>query len=829
MRNYTHFLAGLILLLPAFNGLFAQQSPGEWLPYPHGDQFTPHHQVIAYYQYIDAESDRVQLVQYGTTNEGRPLYLAFVSTPENLARLEEIRTDHLKRAGLLSGSPASSREMAIVWLSFGVHGNEAGATESGMAVIHALASATGDLASYLSNTLVIIDPSLNPDGYDRYVNWYRQKAPFTPDPQSFSWEHNEPWPAGRVNHYLFDLNRDWAWATQAETRQRLTWYRQWMPHVHADFHEQYPNDPYYFAPAAEPIHPLVTPWQRDFQTQVGRNHTRYFDREGWLYFTREWFDLLYPSYGDTYPSFNGSVGMTYEQAGHGRSGRAYLLDNGDTLTLADRIAHHGATALSTVEMASRYAPDLVRELRAYFEKAESNPTGQYQSYILSASNHTDRLRSLCELLDLHGIRYERLGKKRTAEAYDYSTGELTNVDFSENDLLIRANQPMGNLVQALFEPEPLRSDSLTYDITAWALPYAYGLQGYALSAQWEGQPFSFPEQVAIYRPVESHYAYLLPWSSLQDARFLARVLQEGVVVRRATKPFVLEGTSFKPGDLVITRGDNRKNPDFDAIVQQAADETGRMPFFAKTGFSDSGPDLGSANMRILQAPRILLVAGEMTSENNVGEIWYYFEQVVQYPVSLVNLADLSQAPLHDYDLILLPDGQYSFDKGMASRLEDWLAAGGRIVAIGSAINALLRTEKFHIETKEETPPAPPEQYGDLERHLLSYYIPGAVIRVDMDPTHPLAYGIGEHYFSLKTSAAAYKKFDGGQNVGSLSENLFIQGFVGYEANRQIQNSLIFGVEQKGAGAVIYLADNPLFRCFWETGQFLFANAVFQVR
>jgi len=327
----------------------------------------------------------VKLQQYCEPNVGRPLLLTSVSSADNIRNLEQIRMNNLRLANLSKDRMAAVEENApaIVWLSYNVHGNETSSSEAALMTIWALVDPSNTRTKeWLKNTVVIIDPCINPDGRDRYVNWFNSVVGKTANPLIFSREHREPWPGGRTNHYNFDLNRDWAWQTQIESRQRIAQYNLWMPHVHVDYHEQGLNSPYYFAPAVQPYHEVITPFQVDFQVTIGKNNAKYFDQNGWLYFTKEVFDLYYPSYGDTYPTYNGAVGMTYEQGGGGAGGAAVQNDEGDTLTLMDRATHHFTTSLSTIEMSSINAGKLVKEFRKYFNEAVSSGVGEYKSYVI---------------------------------------------------------------------------------------------------------------------------------------------------------------------------------------------------------------------------------------------------------------------------------------------------------------------------------------------------------------------------------------------------------------------------------------------------------------
>ena len=815
MKN-TLLLASILCTSLLFSQ--ALTSPSEFLGYELGTHFTPHHRVVDYFEYLaGAASGEMTLTQYGQTYEGRPLLLAFLSSAANMQNLDRIRTSHLE-----STSGKSTAETAIVWLSYNVHGNESVSTEAAMQTIFDLLSSK---KQYLENTVVIMDPCINPDGRDRYVNWYRQfkNSPYQLDPNSK--EHHEGWWNGRSNHYMFDLNRDWAWLTQTESRHRLKQYNAWLPHIHVDFHEQGVDDPYYFAPAAEPFHEVITPFQREFQVTLGRNHARYFDRQGWLYFTKEVFDLFYPSYGDTYPTYNGAIGMTYEQGGSGRAGLGILTGIGDTLTLKDRIAHHYTTGMSTVEVASANAHRLNEEFRKYYSAREF----QYQNYILKGNR--DHLDALSKLLDAHEIRYGA-GTGNSVKGFSYREEKNGNMMADTASLVISTDQVKGNLVKVLFEPNARLSDSLTYDITAWSLPYAYGLE--ALATENSVQTGPYRRQVASPgTTLPEAYAYLSDWNSMEDARFLASILGKGIRVRRANKPFVLDGVSHDRGTLIILRADNRNLPDFLPGLTQAAREHHKILLPTETGFVEEGKDFGSESVQLIQPPKVALLGGEPTNTLDFGEVWHFFEQQLHYPVTVLHTDYLDQVPLDEYDVLILPGGSYTefYTEEMLSGLKAWVAEGGKLIAMEQAIKGLGSEKGFKIRERETVTDSSEYEIAPHEsvfREAMKNEITGAIFRTSVDPTHPLAFGYGNTYYTLKLGTARYEYLEGGTVAYIEKSGTPVAGFAGSEALKNRDHTLIFGMENHGAGQVIYLADNPLFRGFWENGKLFFANALFMV-
>ncbi len=812
------------------------QSPSQFLGYELGTQFTRVADVINYFEYVAQNSAMVQYKTYGKTNERRLLTYAVISSEENINNLETIRKNNLKNAGILPGN--AQPETAIVWLSYNVHGNEASSTEAAMNTLYKLIT---EKKEWLQNTVVIIDPCVNPDGRDRYVNWYNQVKATPYNINQDATEHHEPWPGGRPNHYLFDLNRDWLWATQVESQQRIVIYNQWMPHIHVDFHEQGINEPYYFAPAAEPFHEIITPWQREFQTQIGKNNAKYFDKNGWLYFTRERFDLLYPSYGDTYPTFMGAIGMTYEQAGHGRSGLGIKTDEGYVLTLKDRVAHHTTAGLSTVEMGHKNAKRINKEFNTFFH----NHNFKYKSYILEGN--TDKIKALTKLLDRHQIKYGFLSNKKVS-GYNFLTQNNSTVNVT-NALVVSTNQPKGKMVKVMFEPNAKLSDPLTYDITSWSIPYAYGLETIAstsLVPAMDANPFSFSPNT-IQQDVAG---YIAKWNSLQDAAFLSDLLQNNIRVRFTEKDLRFNGKHFEKGSLVITQSDNKTNPDFDQTITKIANSHQRNLYASPTGFSDNRTDFGSPDIKLVNKQRIAVLKGKGVSSLSYGAIWHFFENQLKYPVTSIDTDYFSGINLNNYDVVVLPEGGYKelLDNYTFKKVKSWVQKGGKIIAIGSAIRYFKNVEELSLTTnsnKEETSQKKDDYsqgtdnqdnnndllipYDQRERSSIKDFITGSIYKISIDNTHPLAFGYDKTYYSLKLGNTSYSFLQKGYNVGYIKGNaVSVSGFSGKDAKEGLKNSLVFGEERLGKGSIIYLVDNVLFRSFWENGKLFFVNALFFV-
>ena len=807
--------------------LFAQadlSSPDQFLPTKYGKEFTPYHLVVDYFQHIAAQSDKVIYQPYGYTTEKRKLGIAIISSPKNIQNLEQIRLNNLKITGLVDGKPDLDLAKAIVWINFGVHGNEAGTTETSMTLLYQLASTHFNL----DDVVVIINPSLNPDGFDRYVNWNRSVIHEVLMPDVLSREHHEPWPNGRTNHFYFDLNRDWSWATQKETQQLLEIYHQWMPHVVTDLHEQRPNSGYYFAPATQPFHEYISAFQEEFQTTIGQANAHVFDKKGWLYFTKEIFDLFYPGYGDTYPMFNGAIGMTYEQAGNNTAGIGLRQEIGDTLLIQDRIDHHAIAAMTTIQTAGKNRTPLIKAFRQYFNRSRKGKNNTYSAYVIKKSDNPYVLQKLTELLDRHFIKYKTVKKTSKAHGFSYQSHRDTDFSYEQGDLVIPTKQPMGVLAQVLIEPTSILSDSITYDITAWALPYAFGLEAYATSA-------TLPALTAFAKNKQNPdistgaYAWVTEWNGANSAAFLAELLQKNIQVRYSTKPFSISGKTFGRGSLLVTQADNKnKKGSITKILAKAAKDHWVQIHSLTTGLTTSGPDIGSLSMKLIKKPKIAVVYDDQVNAYQYGEFWHFLDHELKQPFVALSLKDFESASVWEFNTLILVDGNYKFQKFKTKKyIQSWVKSGGKLILVGSACTAF-NEDDLKLELSPDEMHFSDQSFKDYinPSYALNSAVPGGIIEVLIDPTHPLGYGYSKRTFSLKNNELSFALLSNGHNVGRTASQPKVIGYFGKNFLSHFGNNMIFGQRELGDGQVIYLSHSPIFRGFWEDGKLMVANALF---
>jgi hypothetical protein len=866
---------GAALPLPSLSA--EVPNPAAVLGGPLGARFHRHAELLAYLERLAAASPRVSLERYGETYEGRPLVLLAISDPANIEQLESLRRRHLARLspdGRLEVPPAAGAaadDPVVVWLGYGVHGNESSSAEAALGLAYVLAAADDPAwQQRLRNVIVLVDPLSNPDGRDRYVTGYQQRRGALPDPSPEAFEHGEPWPGGRYNHYLFDLNRDWAWATQAETRARLAAFRRWEPQVHVDLHEMGSGSTYFFPPPADPIHPAISPRVVEWLEVFGRSNAAAFDALGWLFYKAQRYDLFYPAYGDSYPSLGGAVGMTYEMAGGGRAGLVIEREGDTPLRLADRVARHLVTSLATVEAAADNRRELLADFRALRRSAATAPNAE--RFLWRADQ--PEAEALAALLASHGITVQRLSAPATVTVRPLTADAGEQRSFEAGALVVSTAQPLGALAATLLEGDAdlgrefverqraLMLDEREpefYDVTAWSLPMAFNLEVWqAASPAFDVAPGSPPASLPL-RPWsfspspamrgEGRVGFLMPPQGLAGYRFAAALHRAGIRYRLALSDLTLRGEELPAGTLFIPRGGNT-----DALAQQLAElaaQTGVHLSGAETSYSDRGLSLGSDEMVPVRPAVVGLVTGDGVSPTAAGALWHLFDETVGLDHRLVELDGLEER-LAELDVLVLPEG-YGYggrlgDEAVAA-LGRWVEAGGTLVAIGSAADWLREVELSSVESWQPPSDAPQEssaesapampaagRTGETASSASSgrnplrdqpVDLPGAVLRSRLRTSHPLAAGLLSAPPVLYRGSRVWlpaEAADGNVLVVD-QERPVAAGLVWEEVEPRLAGSLLVGVERRGGGRVIVFAQDPAFRGFWRGTMPLLLNAV----
>jgi hypothetical protein len=797
----------------------------------------------------------VAIERYGTTYEGRPMVLLAISSEATIARLDEARREHLRLAdprGLADSERAElvGRLPVVVQLSYGVHGNESSSAEAAMAAAHLFAAAEGERWDRLrEGAIILIDPLANPDGRDRYVSGYQQLVGSRPDPWPGAVEHAEPWPGGRQNHYLIDLNRDWSWATQQETRHRIGVLRAWEPQVHVDYHEMYSQASYFFPPPADPVHPLLDARTVGWLDTFGRANAEAFEARGWPYFKSETFDLFYPGYGDSYPTFRGAVGMTYEMAGHGRAGLALTLADGSELTLADRVERHFTTSVATVETAVAHRRELLRDFAQVRAEAAAGPGS-----LFFWSADAPEARAMADLLTVHGVEVGRLGQDTRVTARAVTTGTDDDAGrprtFMAGTWVVDTAQPLGSLARTLLERSPELGDEFLdrqrerlergtgtefYDITAWSLPLAFNVPAWRVDqappvVRQRIEPATLdPATPASLPPAE--VGYLVPPHGLAGFRFAAQLARRDIDHRVTTAELTLAGRTYPAGTLFVPRHGNGGNgDDLATVLAGAAAAAGGVEVVAiDSAYTTRGVSLGSSRVPAVLPPTVGLVWGEGASPTSLGALWHLFDQEVDLPHHRIDADRLARTDLGHFDVLVLADGRWGrqLDEAAQEDLAEWVEDGGVLVAIGDAYDWLAEAELTSFETWQ--PPDASESLDDPSPLAgRPVPVPGGVVATELSPEHPLAIGLPSPPPTLVTGARVLvASGDPSRDVLTVAmDDPVIAGVVWPEAADRLAGSLLVGMEPRGRGVVVLFAQEPDFRLFWRGTAPLFLNAVF---
>lgn len=847
------------------------------------EKITLHHEAERYIHALAKASPRIELIKYAESWEGRPLYYLIVASEKNLGRVAEIKQAMQKLADTRNPTATQADELinnmpAIVWLTYGVHGNEISSTDAALLMAYHLAAAQNDSVSQkiLAQGVVLIDPMQNPDGRDRYVNYLRQIQGRWPDENQLSAEHNELWPSGRVNHYLFDMNRDWFANTQPETQGRTRSFLEWHPQVFVDLHEMGSGQTYYFAPPADPKNPNMTTQQADWLTRFGRNNAKWFDRFRFDYFTREIFDSFYPGYGEGWPIFQGAIGMTYEQAG--ADGLVIQRDDETLLRYRDAVHHHFIASLSTAEMAANNRAELLRYFYNYRRTAiEEGSRELVKEYIIALGSDPNRALKLAALLMQQGIEVKRAEAPFTnSRVRDYFEGRLASKNFPAGTFVVPLAQPAKRLLKTLMDRQTNMDQAFIeeqlqrrkkrlpdefYDVTGWSLPLLYNVECYAAEVPSTGNLSTLKTPPVAQGQVHggpAHLAYLLAWGKNTAAAALADLLRQNVRVHTSDKEFTLEGRKFPRGSLIIKTKDNPD--DLFARMQKLAAVHGVDVYATDNSWVSEGVNFGSNHVQFIRKPKVAMAYNMPTSPLSAGWTRYVLEQMYGYPVTVINTWQIGAADLNKFNVLILPGGSgfwgggYStiLNENTVQRLKTWISGGGTLITFGDATRWLTQEKvdllatsrelkngkperKAGKDEKDEAPPTTASGAYDLEKAIqpkeeLPEYTPGALLRLQLEPAHWLSAGYDDgRAIAMVESRNIYTPLtlDKGVNVGVyLAEDKVVaSGFTWETSRKQIANKAYLMYQRLGRGHVIAFAEDPNYRAFMDGLNLLFMNAV----
>ncbi len=805
---------------------------------------------------IQGARDRVRAFTYHVTEEGRPQVLLAISSPARIARLDALQAANARLADPRGLDPAARQALladhpAFVWLGFSVHGNEAAGTEAALAVAwHFAACQDPEVLAQLDATVLLLDVTQNPDGRARHLQAVAEATQGLnpPDPQD---AQNAPrWPSGRFNHRLFDLNRDWAWQTQGETRAKVAQFLAWNPQVLADFHEMKPENNYFFPPGMDPVHQALPPafgggWQKAFGTALGEA----FDRAGWRHFSREVFDLFYPSYGDSWSCFQGAVGMTYECPNPG--GLAYLRKDGELLTLDSRVRRHVTAALATVSLAAARRKDLLQDwVRARLDRAAKGDRAG--AFLLAPGPDPGRARALVDLLRRNGIEV-----LRTTAAVD--TAGLEPVlpgargPAPAGSWLVPLDQPRGALAAALLERRAAFGPKPSYDATAWSLPLTFHVPAWHAPVR----PRVGTAPLAAVAPESvpaAAYGYAVLSNQEGRDRVLAALLLEGFRGAALPAPAQAAGRALPAGTVVFPFGRNDRAR-LEARIRDLAAQAPGCVAALDAGGAEAGPDPGSPRALALRAPRVAVVMDAPADPTAVGAVLHTLREA-GLPFTQLRASRLGNADLRRYTHLVLADDnalgrgwQAVLGPAGTARLRAFSAEGGVLVAFqgGSAfaskagladagVSFLARRDE-EARLKEKDPkreaPAPPAEtrlvpWGAREDQALQETIPGALLEAEVDPTHPLAWGLNATEGAvLDTSDPILELSPSGESPLRYGEgDLALSGLLPEALASRLRRTAYAVRERKGRGAVILFAGDPVHRgCAPFTGR-AFLNALF---
>lgn len=808
-------------------------SPEEFLGYPIGDYHTRHDLVVAYFEKLAELSDKATLKVYGKTNENRKLLMLTITSEKNLQNLSELKKKHLQVVDRNTNITDFTNLPIFINMGYGVHGDEPSSTEAAMLTAYTLlASQSQKVKEYLDKTVIFLDPAINPDGRDRFTNWVNtfRGSPLIADKNDI--EHNEGWPYGRTNHYWFDLNRDLLLAVQPESKARLKWYHEWYPNVVTDFHEMGTSSTYFFEPKnmSASLNP-VTPKENyiTLNNLFAKQFSADLDKAGSLYFTGERYDMTYPGYGSTYMDLQGSLALLFEQAS--ANGHLQETPTGE-IAFSFAIKNQYISSFATIKATIKNKDILYNYQNKFFKKSmDKSAKSKVKGYVFGDAYDKNRVKAFLDILLTHEIKVYGLDHDLNINNKKFQKG---------SSYVVPVHQKEYYMVQTLFETYEKYRDSVFYDASAWSLVNFYNMKYNALSKvpAYTNEITKDNNKIILESVVKSNYAYLIPWDDYNAAAVLYALEKEGLEIKISTKPFTMIANG-KPADfgrgtlIVASRLQNKSKDDLFEMIKTVSKKYNVQAYGVNSGFMSNGNGLGSRSIVHVKKPKVMMLVEGGVSAYEAGEVWYLFEQKMHMPLTKVPERLFYRTDLDRYNVIIMVSGNYKMlDKSQKEKLRAWVSKGNTLILLAKAnswaIKNKIVNEKLVAQKKDSSGQTVRLNYADSRGIIGKQSLGGAIFKVDLDITHPVAYGYHSRDLPIYKNNSVFivpskSRFS---TVAKYAKNPHIDGYITKENLKKMERSTSIIVSKVGSGRAIMFADNPNFRGSWLGANKLFMNAVF---
>lgn len=787
--------------------------PQDVLGYVPGKWHVTHDKLVEYMRVLAQQSDRITIENRGYTFEDRPLLLLTITSPENHANLDTIQKEHLALSNS-DGADVSNMPI-VVYQGFSIHGNEASGSNAALLLAYYLAAAQGDeINNLLKNTVILFDPSFNPDGLQRFAGWVNQHKNKNVTPDGYDREYSEAWPGGRTNHYWFDMNRDWLPVQLPESQARIETFHNWMPNILTDHHEMGTNATFFFQPGIPSrTHPLTPAMNQQLTREIGNYHAAELDKIGSLYYTEESYDDFYYGKGSTFPDVNGSIGILFEQASS--RGHAQNSENG-VLTFPFTVRNQYTAGISTLKA----AVSMREKILNYHKDFYTNARKEADNGAIIFGDHTDagRTDALADILRRHKIEVKRFLGNETIQGKHFSEGYAYEVPL---------NQKNSRLIKAMFEKRTQFQDSLFYDISAWTFPLAFDMD-YVVQKGFQRMVRSAPYNAKTRLLGNSDYAYLMPWNEYKTPKVLNSLLKKGIRSKVAMEPFSIEGRNYDYGTILIPVQNQSLSKTALAELLIELQQDNKVDIYPVQSGLTTGIDLGSRQFRALKLPKVALLIGDGINPYDAGEIWHLFDQRYDIPLTKIDINDLNRRDLSKYNTIIVPNTYGSPENEVIDQLKAWTRDGGTLIGYRSALRWMSSSKMLPLEFRSTENPAENISFEQRSAFYGAQNIGGAIFETKLDRSHPIAFGFKDDQLPMFRNTRLFIEphKDSFKNPITYTNSPLMSGYISDINLEALKNSVPFRHNNYGRGDVIGFTDNTQFRAFWYGTNKLLMNAIF---